>query len=111
MYGEDVMWARQCSEAGFATFLEPAATAIHIGRASVVGSQPSGFAQSRRAQFELAWFSRRSPYAQLASRGILALHAVLRIVALCVLRLARRKTNASIVEFLVLLRAAARGGT
>ena len=81
MYGEDVEWARACRERGLTVWLEPTATAIHVGRASVDATRQTGFAQHQRVGFELAWFERRRPAAKLLARAIMLLHALLRIVA------------------------------
>jgi GT2 family glycosyltransferase len=106
MYGEDVEWALQCRRAGLEVWLEPQATAVHIGRASVTQSQQRGFAQERRAHFELAWFGHRSVLAQLLARVILILHAASRLLLLgCVgsLRGARDEQRS---EYKALLRVA-----
>jgi GT2 family glycosyltransferase len=92
MYGEDVAWALECSRAGLEVWFDPAATAVHIGRASVDRSQEPGFAERRRAQFELEWFSRRGHLARLAARGVLLVHALVRVAVyggMCALRLRR----------------------
>jgi GT2 family glycosyltransferase len=106
MYGEDVEWALACRQAGLEVWLEPAATAIHVGRASVDESRDAGFAQRQRAQFELEWFARRGPLAQLAARGVLVVHAFLRLVAYGVLSTLRRRWDHRVQEYLALLRAA-----
>ncbi len=48
MYGEDVAGpALACRQAGLENWFQPAATAIHIGGASVSQSQDRGFAERR----------------------------------------------------------------
>jgi GT2 family glycosyltransferase len=106
MYGEDVEWALTCREAGFEVWLEPAATASHIGRASVDQSQDASFAQWRRAQFELAWFARRGPLVQLAARLVLLVHALLRLLIFGALTVLRGRRDRRVSEYAALLRAA-----
>jgi GT2 family glycosyltransferase len=106
MYGEDVEWALACREAGFEVWVEPAATAVHVGRASVDQSQDPGFAQRRRAQFELAWFSRRGAPAQLLARVLLVVHALLRLLVYGALAVARGGRDRRLPEYAALLRAA-----
>jgi N-acetylglucosaminyl-diphospho-decaprenol L-rhamnosyltransferase len=106
MYGEDVAWARACAERGMSVWLEPAASAVHVGRASVDQSQPAGFAQRRRVLFELSWFAERWALQALAARGVLALHAVVRIALFAVLRPFARGRDGRLAEHVALLRAA-----
>jgi N-acetylglucosaminyl-diphospho-decaprenol L-rhamnosyltransferase len=104
MYGEDVEWAFACKRAGLEVWCDPSATAVHIGRASVEETQGRGFAQRQRARFELAWYG--SPHRQLAARGVLATHAVVRIVLFAALALLRKRQNRAPGEYITLLRAA-----
>jgi GT2 family glycosyltransferase len=106
MYGEDVAWALACRGSGLEVWFEPAATAVHIGRASVDQSRDPGFAQRRRAQFELEWFAVRGPLVQLAARGVLAVHALMRLAIYGGLRTFRRRHDRRIGENTALLRAA-----
>lgn len=106
MYGEDVAWALACRQAGLEVWLHPAATAVHIGRASVDQSQDPGFAQQRRVQFELAWFARRGPLAQLAARGVLVVHALLRLAVYGGLAALRGRRDRRVGENTILLYAA-----
>jgi GT2 family glycosyltransferase len=106
MYGEDVAWALACRSAGWEVWFEPAATAVHIGRASVDQSQDLGFAQRRRAQFELEWFADRGEPAQLAARGVLAIHALVRLALYGGLGTRRGRRDRLIGENKALLRAA-----
>jgi N-acetylglucosaminyl-diphospho-decaprenol L-rhamnosyltransferase len=106
MYGEDVEWALACRDAGFEVWIEPAATAVHVGRASVDRSQDAGFAQRRRAQFELAWFGRRGAPVQLLARFVLLVHALLRLLVYGGLALSRCRGDERVAEYMVLLRAA-----
>jgi GT2 family glycosyltransferase len=106
MYGEDVEWALACREAGWETWLAPAATAIHIGRASVDRSQDRRFAQRQRARFELAWFARRGPRVQLAARCVLFIHALLRLLVYGGLSVLRGRSDPRVTEYAALLRAA-----
>jgi hypothetical protein len=103
MYGEDVEWARA---AAGEVWVEPAARAVHIGRASVAASQAVGFAQRRRVEFELTWFSRRGPGAILAARGVIALHALVRLAVGVPLAAVGRSSARDRAECLALLRAA-----
>jgi GT2 family glycosyltransferase len=106
MYGEDVEWALACRDAGLEVWIEPGATAIHVGRASVDQSQDAGFAQRRRAQFELAWFARRSPPARLGARLVLLVHALLRLAVYGGLAVFRGRRDGRVAEYAALLRAA-----
>jgi GT2 family glycosyltransferase len=106
MYGEDVEWALACRDAGLEVWLEPGATAIHVGRASVDQSQDPGFAQRRRAEFELAWFARRSPLVRLGARFVLFLHALLRLAVYGGLAVFRGHRDGRVAEYAALLRAA-----
>lgn len=106
MYGEDVEWALACRDAGLEVWLEPGATAIHVGRASVDQSQDPGFAQRRRAQFELAWFARRGPLARLGARLVLLVHALLRLTVYGGLAILRARQDRRVAEYAALLRAA-----
>jgi N-acetylglucosaminyl-diphospho-decaprenol L-rhamnosyltransferase len=106
MYGEDVEWAAACGAKGFEVWYEPAATAVHIGRASVDQSQDGGFAQRQRAQFELSWFARRGRLVELAARAVLILHAVSRIAAFGATARLGRSREPRAAEFKALLRAA-----
>ncbi len=106
MYGEDVEWALACRKAGLESWFDPAATAVHIGRASVDQSQDPGFAQRRRVQFELAWFARRGPLMQLAARGVLVVHSLLRLVLYGGLAALRGSGDRRVGENTILLRAA-----
>ena len=106
MYGEDIEWACACRQAGLEVWLEPAATAIHIGRASVDQSQDPGFAQRRRVQFEMVWFARRGRLAQLAARGVLVVHALLRLAVYGGLAALRRHRDRRVGENTTLLRVA-----
>lgn len=106
MYGEDVDWALACRNAGLEVWLEPTATAIHVGRASVDQSQDIGFAQRRRAQFELAWFARRGPLAQLVARLTLLVHALMRLLLYGGLTVLRGHRDRRVAEYVALLRSA-----
>jgi GT2 family glycosyltransferase len=106
MYGEDVAWAVACRRAGFEVWFDPAATAVHIGRASVDQSQDLGFAQRRRAQFELEWFAHRGRLVQLAARAVLAIHALVRLTLYGGLSAVRRRRDHRVGESTALLRAA-----
>jgi GT2 family glycosyltransferase len=106
MYGEDIEWALACSQAQLQVWLEPAATAVHIGRASVDQSQSPGFAQERRAQFELEWFARRGLLVQLAARVVLVVHALLRLILYGGLAALRGRRDGHMGEYTALLRAA-----
>jgi GT2 family glycosyltransferase len=81
MYGEDVEWARQAAARGLETWVEPAASGVHVLGASVAASS---FAQERRVAFEDRWFADRGPLARLAARGTALLHALVRLGAVAV---------------------------
>jgi GT2 family glycosyltransferase len=106
MYGEDVAWALACRHAGLGVWFDPAATAIHIGRASVDQSRDLGFAQRQRAQFELEWFARRGRLVQLAARAVLVVHALTRLAVYGGLGALRGKRDRRVIENAGLLRAA-----
>lgn len=106
MYGEDVWWGATCAQMGLAVWFEPAASAVHVGRASVERSHPVGFAQRRRAQFELEWFAQRGSGARLAARGVLALHALVRLTVYGASAALRRPHGPRVSEQAALLRAA-----
>jgi GT2 family glycosyltransferase len=106
MYGEDVEWARACADAGFEVWFEPAASAVHIGRATVAARQDAGFAQRQRAQFELAWFADRRWPARLAARGVLVMHALVRLPIYLAVASIRLRRDPRVGEYTELLRAA-----
>jgi GT2 family glycosyltransferase len=106
MYGEDVEWALASRRAGLEVWLEPASTAIHVGRASVERSRERGFAQRQRVQFELAWFARRGPLARLGLRAVLIVHAVLRLAVYGGLATMRHRPDSRVVEYRTLLHCA-----
>jgi GT2 family glycosyltransferase len=106
MYGEEIEWAFTCRKAGLEVWFEPTATAIHIGRASVDQSLGRGFAQEQRVRFELAWFARRGALVQLAARGVLAVHALLRLVLYSGLSVLPGHRKSQVPEYTTLLRAA-----
>lgn len=108
MYGEDVEWARQASECGFETWIEPLATAIHLGGGGNSASAPAAtFRQTSRVDFELRWFGTRGAWVVASARAVMAIHALLRIALFAAMLpvrpdLARRR----LAEFRVLLREA-----
>jgi GT2 family glycosyltransferase len=106
MYGEDVEWAAAARAAGWEVWLEPAATAVHLSAASVSESHAAGFAQRRRAQFELEWFGRRGAHAQLFVRAVLVVHALARMLLYGGAGMLRARRDARVGEYLQLLRAA-----
>jgi GT2 family glycosyltransferase len=107
MYGEDVEWAAACRARGFGVWLDPRATAVHIGRHSVGESHEVGFAQQQRAEFELRWFARRSPLVRFADRLTMLLHAALRVLLFTGSGLIRGKADRRVAEYAALFRAAA----
>jgi GT2 family glycosyltransferase len=106
MYGEDVAWGLACRKAGLETWFDPAATAVHIGRASVDRSQAAGFAQRRRVQFELDWFAPRGHLVQLAARVVLVIHALVRLAVYGGLSALRGRRDGRVADQVELLRAA-----
>jgi GT2 family glycosyltransferase len=106
MYGEDVAWALEARHSGLNVWFDPAATAVHIGRASVDQSQDAGFAQRRRAQFELEWFAGRGRMVQLAARAVLLVHALVRLAAYGGMATLRRRSDRRVEEQKALLSAA-----
>lgn len=107
MYGEDVEWARQAQERGFETWLEPRATAIHLGGGGEESVAAAVFRQESRVDFELRWFRAKGTWAVVGDRVVMAIHALLRI-GLSAAMLPVRPTlgRARIAEFRALLRAA-----
>jgi GT2 family glycosyltransferase len=105
MYGEDVEWARSCRAAGLRVWLEPYASAVHIGRASVDASHDAAFVQRQRAQFELEWFTRSGRAAALLARAVLVVHALARIALYSPAALIHRGDR-RVTEYAALLRAA-----
>ena len=81
LYGEDVEWAAQAGQREFEVRLEPHATAVHLNGYSVRRSHPPGYREARRVESSLRWFASRGAVSLAAERGILALHAVLRLAA------------------------------
>jgi N-acetylglucosaminyl-diphospho-decaprenol L-rhamnosyltransferase len=106
MYGEDVTWASRCQSNGLEVWFDPTATAVHIGRASVDQSRTVGFAQRQRVRFELAWFGGRDPLARLAARGVLVVHALLRLLIYGGARVIGLRRDHRAREYAALLRAA-----
>jgi GT2 family glycosyltransferase len=106
MYGEDVGWALAARQAGREVWFEPSATALHFGRASVDESQPVGFAQRQRVEFELAWFAGRGAVSQLGARAVLVLHALLRLICLVPLAALHHRRDRRVRSYVELLRAA-----
>jgi N-acetylglucosaminyl-diphospho-decaprenol L-rhamnosyltransferase len=106
MYGEDVGWGLASSDNRLEVWLEPAATAVHIGRASVDESRDPGFAQRQRVQFELAWYARQGGLATLAARCVLCLHAVVRMAVYGGLTILRGRPDPRLPEYAALMRAA-----
>jgi hypothetical protein len=82
---------------------------MHIGRASVDQSQSPGFAQVQRARFELAWFARKGRPAQWAARGVLVLHALVRLIIYGALSALRGRWDRRMFEYTALLQAALSG--
>jgi GT2 family glycosyltransferase len=110
MYGEDVEWAWQARRRGFEVWLEPGATAIHLGSGGDLSPSTARFRQESRVRFVERWFSARGRSSQLAARLVLSLHALVRIGGFAVmLPLRRRQAISGIAEFAALLGAAAFG--
>jgi GT2 family glycosyltransferase len=109
MYGEDVGWAAECRARGLEVWLEPSATAVHIGRASVDRSQAPGFAQRRRVDFELRWFEPRGRLAAFAARAVLATHALMRMLVYALPALTRPRHRRHFLEYGALLHSALSG--
>jgi GT2 family glycosyltransferase len=106
MYGEDVEWALGARDAGYEVWIEPAAKAVHIGRASVDQSHGVAFAQRRRVEFELAWFGRRGRSAKLIARVNLILHAMMRLFVYGLLSVLHGRRDDRLGEYAALIRAA-----
>jgi N-acetylglucosaminyl-diphospho-decaprenol L-rhamnosyltransferase len=106
MYGEDVEWAAAASAAGWETWIEPSATAVHISAASVGESQPAGFAQRGRVQFELEWFARQGTLPALLARLVLVVHGLARVLLYGAGGLLRGRRDRRVGEYVALLRAA-----
>jgi GT2 family glycosyltransferase len=106
MYGEDVEWAHAARASGWEVWVEPAATAIHLSAASVIESRAPGFAQRRRAAFELAWFARRGALPKLLARVVLVTHGFARVLLYGAGGVVRGRYDARVAEYLALVRAA-----
>jgi GT2 family glycosyltransferase len=107
MYGEDVEWAAQAAAKGFEAWLEPRASAVHLGGASVKSSEAAGFVEVKRVEATLRWFARRGRPYVVAERCILCLHAALRLGgALLALPLRSEGSGATVRRFWKMLRAA-----
>jgi N-acetylglucosaminyl-diphospho-decaprenol L-rhamnosyltransferase len=106
MYGEDVEWAVAARGAGWEVWIDPSATAVHISAATVAESQAAGFAQRRRAQFELDWFARRGVAAQALARAVMVVHALARLILYGAGGAVRGRRDARVREYVALLRAA-----
>jgi N-acetylglucosaminyl-diphospho-decaprenol L-rhamnosyltransferase len=106
MYGEDVEWGAAARAADWEVWLEPDATAVHVSAASVADSQATGFAQRRRAQFELEWFARRGALAKILARAVLVLHGLARVLLYGAGGLVRGRRDGRVREYIALLRAA-----
>jgi GT2 family glycosyltransferase len=106
MYGEDVEWARRASDAGLAVWLEPAATAVHLGGGGQVSAAGARARQAHRVSFERRWFGRRGRPFVLGSRLVLTAHALVRIAIFTALRpFHRARSEQGVAEFRSLLRA------
>lgn len=104
MYGEDVEWARQAAERGFEAWLEPAATAIHLGGGGTATVAGAVFRQRSRVDFELRWFRARGAWVLAGDRIVMAIHAVVRLsLAVAILPLRPALGRARIAEFRALL--------
>jgi GT2 family glycosyltransferase len=105
MYGEDVEWARQAAERGFEVWLEPAASAVHLGGHSVSRSQDPYFVDTQRVRFALRWFAPRGLGAVLLERLILLLHASVRLLAiLLMVPFGNRSASGAITRFVSIAR-------
>jgi GT2 family glycosyltransferase len=107
MYGEDVEWAWQARDAGFQTWIEPSATAVHLLAGGSISVSSARLRQARRAEFDLRWFRRRGPYATACARAVMSVHALVRIgLYTATLPVRPRWARGNIAEFCGLLRAA-----
>jgi GT2 family glycosyltransferase len=107
MYGEDVEWAWQAREAGFQTWIEPSATAVHLLAGGSTSVSSARLRQARRAEFDLRWFSRRGPLVTVCARAVMSIHAVLRIgLYAAAVPVRPRWARGNVAEFCGLLRAA-----
>lgn len=108
MYGEDVEWAAQASRNGFESWLEPRARAIHLASTSVKRVHRVGFAEAKRVEAALRWFATSGNRQLAAERGILCLHAILRLVGAGLsLPLRGKSALATMQRFWIMLREAA----
>jgi GT2 family glycosyltransferase len=109
MYGEDVEWARQAQECGFETWLEPLATAIHLGGGGEESVPAAIFRQRSRVDFELRWFGAKGTWAAAGDRIVMAIHALVRLgLSVSMLPMRPALGRARIAEFGALLGAALR---
>ena len=107
MYGEDVEWAWQARDAGFQTWIEPSATAVHLVAGGSTSVRSAQLRQTRRAEFDLRWFRRKGPCATACARAVMGVHALLRIGLYTVaLPVRPRWARENVAEFRGLLRAA-----
>jgi GT2 family glycosyltransferase len=107
MYGEDVEWSRQARARGLEVWIEPAASAIHLGSGGSASEAAARFRQSSRVDFELRWFAPRGRWALARARLVLAVHALTRIAAFAALVPIRPdRARSGILEFRALLAAA-----
>jgi N-acetylglucosaminyl-diphospho-decaprenol L-rhamnosyltransferase len=105
MYGEDVEWACRALARGYTTWVQPAATAVHISASTVQDMQRPGFKQAQRVAFELRWFRARGRLRGPAARAIMAVHACVRLGLYGLLYFVRPTiARRGIAEFGVLLR-------
>lgn len=109
MYGEDVEWAAQVHDLGYECWVEPRATAVHLGGASVARMSAAGFTERRSVEALIRWFARRGRAQVVLIRVILCIHALLRLAgATAIWLLDRRAGRAAICRFWAMLGAALR---
>jgi hypothetical protein len=112
MYGEDVEWAREAARRGYSTWIEPAATAIHLSSGADDTVAAAQLRQTRRVEFAMRWFAPRGRLQAIGARVIMALHGAVRIgLYAAILPLRPHRARARMAEFYTLLRGALRPPT
>jgi GT2 family glycosyltransferase len=107
MYGEDVEWGRQARERGFETWIEPQATAVHLGSGGSESRDTATFRQKSRVAFDLRWFGAKGRGVAWLARAVMVIHALFRMALYAaMLPLRPERARRGIGEFRVLLVAA-----
>jgi hypothetical protein len=101
-----VAWGAQAARHGFEVCIDPRATAVHLNSATAERWLRPGYVQALRVESALRWFETRGAGSVALERGILLLHAVLRLVAAAaLLPIQGRRRLTTIRRFATMLRA------